>query len=106
MENLTIEISIDTLNLIGENLLVKPIEKSQNSGGLIIPENKKEKPILGKVIKIGNGLTSEQGKLLHLFVQVNNTVLFNEWSGKKVEINNENYLIIKQSELIGYAGGQ
>ena len=101
MNNLE-EITINVIELIGEMMLVEPIDKHSNKGGLIIPESKKEKPTLGKIIKIGNGFTLDKDKPLHIFLKEDQTVLFKEWSGTKIEISGKNYLLLKQSDVLGY----
>lgn len=73
----------------------------KSSGGIIIPDNAKEKPQEGEVIAVGSGARDEAGKLIPLDVKPGDTVLFGKWSGTEVKIGGEDLLIMKEADIMG-----
>jgi chaperonin GroES len=73
----------------------------KSKGGIIIPDNAKEKPQEGEVIAVGPGGRDENGKLIPLDVKAGDTVLFGKWSGTEVKIDGEDLLIMKEADLMG-----
>src|SRR5215470_901226 len=85
-----------------DRVVVKRIDaQEKSSGGIIIPDTAKEKPSQGEVIAVGPGGRDEAGKLVPLDVQVGNRVLFGKWSGTEVKIDGVEYLIMKESDIMG-----
>jgi chaperonin GroES len=85
-----------------DRVVVKRIDAEEKSaGGIIIPDTAKEKPSQGEIIAVGPGGRDEQGKLVSLDVQVGNRVLFGKWSGTEVKIDGVEYLIMKESDIMG-----
>ena len=85
-----------------DRVVVKRIDAEEKSaGGIIIPETAKEKPSQGEIIAVGPGGRDEAGKLVPLDVQVGNRVLFGKWSGTEVKIDGVEYLIMKESDIMG-----
>ena len=85
-----------------DRVVVKRIDAEEKSaGGIIIPDSAKEKPSQGEVIAVGPGGRDESGKLTPLDVQVGNRVLFGKWSGTEVKIEGVEYLIMKESDIMG-----
>ena len=78
---------------------IDPDEKT--AGGIIIPDTAKEKPQEGRVVAIGPGGRDEQGKLIPIDVKVGDRVLFGKWSGTEVKIDGVEYLITKESDIMG-----
>jgi chaperonin GroES len=78
---------------------ITPLEKS--SGGIIIPDTVKEKPMEGEVVAAGAGVRNEQGALIALEVKAGDRVLFGKWSGTEVKLDGEELLIMKESDLLG-----
>ena len=78
---------------------MKPKKKS--AGGIIIPDTAKEKPQQGEVIAVGPGGRDESGKLIPLDVQVGDRILFGKWSGTEVKLDGIEYLIMKESDIMG-----
>jgi chaperonin GroES len=72
-----------------------------SKGGIIIPDNAKEKPQQGEVIAVGPGTRDESGKLIPLDVKAGDTVLFGKWSGTEVKINGADLLIMKEADIMG-----
>jgi chaperonin GroES len=85
-----------------DRVVVKRIEAEEKSaGGIIIPDTAKEKPQQGEIIAVGPGGRDEAGKLIPIDVQVGNRVLFGKWSGTEVKIDGHEYLIMKESDIMG-----
>lgn len=85
-----------------DRVIVKRIEQEQKSaGGIIIPDTAKEKPIEGKVIAAGNGKLSEEGKRIALEVKKGDRILFGKYSGTEVKIEDEEYLIMHEDDVLG-----
>ena len=78
---------------------VSEVEKS--AGGIIIPDTAQEKPMQGKVIAVGAGARDETGKVQPLDVKSGDTVLFGKWSGTEVKIDGQEFLIMKESDIMG-----
>jgi chaperonin GroES len=85
-----------------DRVVVKRIDAEEKSaGGIIIPDTAKEKPSQGEIIAVGPGGRDESGKLVPLDVQVGNRILFGKWSGTEVKIDGVEYLIMKESDIMG-----
>jgi chaperonin GroES len=85
-----------------DRVVVKRIDaEDKSAGGIIIPDTAKEKPSQGEIIAVGPGGRDEAGKLVPLDVQVGNRVLFGKWSGTEVKIDGVEYLIMKESDIMG-----
>jgi chaperonin GroES len=85
-----------------DRVVVTRIEAEEKSaGGIIIPDTAKEKPQQGEVIAVGSGGRDESGKLIPIDVQVGDRVLFGKWSGTEVKIDGNEYLIMKESDIMG-----
>jgi chaperonin GroES len=85
-----------------DRVVIKRIEAEEKStGGIIIPDTAKEKPQQGEVIAVGPGGRDESGKLIPIDVKVGDRVLFGKWSGTEVKLDGVEYLIMKESDLMG-----
>jgi chaperonin GroES len=73
----------------------------KTTGGIIIPDSAQEKPQQGKVIAVGPGGRDESGKLIPIDVKVGDRILFGKWSGTEVKIDGVEYLIMKESDIMG-----
>ncbi|MBZ9603322.1 co-chaperone GroES [Phyllobacterium chamaecytisi] len=73
----------------------------KSKGGIIIPDNAKEKPQEGTVVSVGPGSRDESGKLVSLDVKAGEVVLFGKWSGTEVKIDGEDLLIMKETDIMG-----
>jgi chaperonin GroES len=76
-------------------------EDTTSKGGIIIPENAREKPMRGEVVAIGPGRRDEAGKLVPIDVKAGETILFGKWSGTEVKIDGEELLIMQESDIMG-----
>ena len=89
-----------------DRVAVKRVEEEQRTrGGLIIPDTAKEKPMQGEVLAVGPGARDEDGDLVPMSVRVGDRVLFGKWSGTEVKIDDEELLIMKESDLLGVLEG-
>jgi chaperonin GroES len=89
-----------------DRVLVRRVEADEKTaGGIIIPDTAKEKPQEGEVIAVGPGARDEAGKVQPLDVKAGDRVLFGKWSGTEVKIDGVDYLIMKESDLLGVLEG-
>ena len=85
-----------------DRVLVQRLESDEKTaGGIIIPDSAQEKPMQGKVIATGNGTRTEDGKVMPLDVKKGDLVLFGKWSGTEVKIDGADYLVMKESDIMG-----
>ena len=85
-----------------DRVVIRRVEQEEkSSGGIIIPDTAKEKPMEGEVIAVGPGGRDENGKLIPIDVKPGNRVLFGKWSGTEVKIDGEELLIMKESDIMG-----
>ena len=85
-----------------DRVLVRRIEQPEKTpGGIIIPDTAKEKPSEGEVVAVGPGRRDETGKLIPIDVKPGDRILFGKWSGNDVIIDGEDYLIMKESDILG-----
>ena len=87
---------------LGDRVIVKAKEAEETTkGGIILPDTAKEKPMEGEVIAIGSGTRLEDGKVIPLDVKVGDRILFGKWSGTEVKFSGEEYLVMKESDIMG-----
>ena len=96
-----------SLRPLHDRVLVKPLEAdTKTAGGIIIPDTAQEKPQEGKVVAVGGGAKTEDGKIIHMDVKVGDKVLFGKWSGTEVKIDGKEYSIMKESDIMGISSGK
>ena len=84
-----------------DRVLVERLEaESKTAGGIIIPDNAKEKPHQGKVVAVGNGARDEKGNVIALEVKEGDTVLFAQWGTNEVKIDGKDLIILKESDIL------
>jgi len=89
-----------------DRIIVKRIEEGeQKVGGIIIPDTAKEKPQQGKVIAVGAGKIDEKGKRIALDVKDGDTILFGKYSGQEIKLDGEEFLIMREDEVLGVIEG-
>ena len=81
------------------------VEGEQVVGGIIIPDTAKEKPQQGKVISVGAGKMDDKGKRIPLDVKAGDTILFGKYSGQEIKLEGEEYLIMREDEVLGIIKG-
>jgi len=85
-----------------DRVLIRRIEEEEKTkGGIIIPDTAKEKPMEGEVIAAGPGSRDDDGKLHPVDVKVGDRVLFGKWSGTEIKIDGEDYVVAKESDIMG-----
>ena len=91
-----------TLHPLHDRIVVRRIEEGEvRRGGLIIPDSAKEKPQEGKVLAVGKGTVNEDGKKIPLDVKAGDRVLFGKYSGSEVTLDGQEYLIMKEDDVLG-----
>jgi chaperonin GroES len=94
-----------TLRPLHDRVLVKRLEEQDEKyGSLIIPDSAKEKPQEGKVIAVGTGRVTDDGKNLPLEVKKGDRILFGKYSGSEVKLDGEEFLIMKEEDVLGIVG--
>lgn len=90
------------LRPLQDRILIKRVEEKETiKGGIIIPDTAKEKPQEGEVVAVGHGKKTEDGKLIPLDVKVGDRVLFGKYSGNDIKIDEQEYLILREDEILG-----
>lgn len=85
-----------------DRVLVKRIESEEKTkSGIIIPDTAKEKPQEGEIMAVGSGLRKEDGALVPLDVKAGDRVLFGKWSGTEIKIDGDEFLVMKESDIMG-----
>ena len=88
-----------------DRVLVRRIEaEEKTAGGIIIPDNAKEKPSEGEIVAVGDGTRDDDGDRIPLDVKVGDRVLFGKWSGTEVKIDGEDLIIMKETDIMGILG--
>jgi chaperonin GroES len=94
------------LTPLHDRILVRRIEESETTrGGIIIPDSAKDKPQEGEVIAVGKGKSNDEGKVFPLDVKAGNRILFGKYSGNEIKIDGEEFLIMKEEEVLGILEG-
>jgi len=85
-----------------DRVVVRRVEaEEKTTGGIIIPDTAKEKPMEGEVVAVGPGARGEDGKIQPLDVKAGDRVLFGKWSGTEVKLDGEDLIIMKESDIMG-----
>jgi len=89
-----------------DRIVVKRLEEGeQRIGGIIIPDTAKEKPQQGRVVAVGHGRVNDEGKVVPVDVKSGDTILFGKYSGTEIKLDGEEYLIIREDEVLGVVEG-
>lgn len=90
---------------LNDRILVKRLEEEEKTaGGIIIPDSAKEKPAEGKIISVGPGKVNDKGDRVALQVKEGDRVLFSKYGGTEVKLDGENYLIMREDDILGIIG--
>lgn len=82
-------------------VLIKPLEEEEKTpGGIVLPESAKEKPQKGKVMAIGPGAVTDDGKTLPMRVKVGQIVMYKKWGGNEVKVDGEEWLLVEQKDIL------
>jgi chaperonin GroES len=91
-----------TFTPLHDRILVRRVEETESvRGGIIIPDTAKEKPQEGEVISVGKGKSNDEGKVFPLDVKAGDRILFGKWGGTEIKIDGEDFLIMKEDEVLG-----
>lgn len=87
---------------LGDRVLIEPLEaEEKTAGGIVIPDTAKEKQQKGRVVAVGKGRVTDEGKLMPLQVKENDQVLFGRYAGTEVKVGPNEYLIVKEDDILG-----
>jgi len=90
-----------------DRVLVEPLEaEEKTAGGIIIPDTAKEKPMEGKIVAVGKGSRNDEGKIAALDVKKGDRILYGKWSGTEVKVDGDDYLIMKESDVMAVLEGK
>ena len=94
-----------TFRPLHDRVLVRRVEAPEKTaGGIIIPDNAKEKPQEGEIVAAGTGIRGEDGSITPLDVKSGDKILFGKWSGTEIKIDGEDLIIMKESDILGIVG--
>jgi len=90
-----------------DRVIVRRLEEEEKTkGGIIIPDTAKEKPQEGKIVAVGKGKVTEEGKVIPLDVKVGDKILFGKYSGTEIKIEGEEHLIMREEDILGIIEGK
>jgi chaperonin GroES len=93
------------LTPLGDRVIVKPKAPEEvTKGGIILPDTAQEKPMEGEIIAVGNGKTDDTGKKIAMDLKVGDKVLYGKYSGTEVKLNDEEFLIMRESDVYAVIG--
>ena len=81
--------------------IIQQAGEEKTSGGILIPDTAKEKPMQGKVVAVGSGSRDQSGNIIPLEIKVGDTVMYGKWGGTEIKVDGEDLVIIKESDVIG-----
>jgi len=86
---------------LGDRVLVKPCEeKEKTKGGIVLPDTAKEKPQEGKIVAVGEGKKTDDGKTIPLSLKIGDKVLYGKYSGTEITVDGEEHLIIREEDIL------
>ena len=94
--------NVTNLRPLADRVLVKRLEAEEKTkGGIIIPDTAKEKPMEGEAVAVGTGARQDNGQVVPMELKKGDIVLFGKWSGTEVKLDGEEYMIMKESDVMG-----
>jgi chaperonin GroES len=98
----SINMAATSFTPLHDRILVRRLEEGESiRGGIIIPDSAKEKPQQGEVISVGKGKSNDEGKTFPLDVKAGDTILFGKYSGSEIKLDGEEFLIMREEEVLG-----
>ena len=88
------------LNPLGDRIVIERLEEEEKRGSIVIPDTAKEKPLEAKIIAVGKGRTTDEGKLIPPEVKPGDRVLIGKYSGTEVTVEGEEYVIVREDEIL------
>ncbi|MDA5561789.1 co-chaperone GroES [Exiguobacterium sp. MMG028] len=93
------------LKPLGDRVIIEVVEKEEKTiGGIVLPDTAKEKPQQGKVIAVGTGRVTDEGKRIDLDVKENDLVIYSKYAGTEVKHDGKEYLIVRESDILAIVG--
>ena len=93
------------LKPLGDRVIVKPkAPEEKTKGGIILPDTAQEKPMEGEIVAVGNGKTDDSGKKVAMELKVGDKVLYGKYSGTEVKVNDDEFLIMRESDVYAVIG--
>ncbi len=90
---------------LGDRVVIEPSESQQKTkGGILLPDTAKEKPQEGKIVAVGTGKKTDDGKTIALNVKVGDLVLYGKYSGTEITVDGKEYLIVKEEDILAIIG--
>ncbi len=94
-------IKSNTVKPLFDNVLIKPLEgETKTASGILLPETAKEKPQMGKVMAVGPGGVTDDGKMVPMTVKVGQVVMYKKWGGNEVKVDGEEWLLVEQKDIL------
>lgn len=91
---------------LSDNVLIRPLDAEvKTASGILLPDSAKEKPQMGEVMAVGEGWHNNDGKVFPLSVKVGQTVIYKKWGGDEVKVNGQDWMMIKQSDILAIIDG-
>jgi chaperonin GroES len=96
-----------TIKPLHDNVVVEPIvsKKNVSKGGILLPDTAQEKPLEGKVVAVGRGSRNKRGNLVAPSVKAGDRVVYAKWSGSEVKVDQKDFIILKESDILGVVEG-
>ncbi|MBD1824551.1 co-chaperone GroES [Cyanobacteria bacterium FACHB-DQ100] len=96
-----ISLSVSTVTPLGDRVFVKVSEaEEKTAGGIILPDNAKEKPQVGEIVAVGNGKLNEKGERQPMEVQVGNKVLYSKYAGTDIKLGGDDYVLLSEKDIL------
>ncbi|MCC9626362.1 co-chaperone GroES [Thalassospira sp. MA62] len=93
------------LKPLGDRVIIEVVEKEEKTiGGIVLPDTAKEKPQQGKVVAVGTGRVTDEGKRIALDVKENDLVIYSKYAGTEVKHDGKEYLIVRESDILAIVG--
>lgn len=93
------------LKPLGDRVIIEVVEKEEKTiGGIVLPDTAKEKPQQGKVVAVGTGRVTDEGKRIDLDVKENDLVIYSKYAGTEVKHDGKEYLIVRESDILAIVG--
>ncbi|WP_214732103.1 co-chaperone GroES [Exiguobacterium sp. s195] len=93
------------LKPLGDRVIIEVVEKEEKTiGGIVLPDTAKEKPQQGKVVAVGTGRVTDEGKHIDLDVKENDLVIYSKYAGTEVKHDGKEYLIVRESDILAIVG--
>ena len=89
-----------------DRVVVEALDAAQKVGSILLPDNAQEKPQEGKVVAVGPGARNAKGALAQPFVKAGDRVIYGKWSGSEIKIDDKDYLILRESDILGIVEGK